>query len=180
MVSRAVSDAYTWSSGGGHQGVRFFTMAWWCGTQTGDAGDPAAAYAAHLAAVRDRLPPDLLATEEAVSLHDTRLRELRLLPVEGRLSLGLDSYAGDERFTLTYTAVERFESAADPEVGLGGPAGYGDLGYCEVEALPDGRFEHRLLFSTGIELAVVFRGFRLQRSKHAEPGALPDPACRIS
>lgn len=97
-----------------------------------------AAYAAHLAAVRDRLPPDLLATEEAVSLHDTRLRELRLLPVEGTLSLGLDSYAGDERLTLTYTAVERFESAADPQVGLGGPAGYGDLGYCEVEALPDG------------------------------------------
>ena len=154
--------------------MQFFTMAWWCGTQTGDAADPSAGYAAHLAAVRDRLPPDLLATQESVSLHDTRLRELRILPAQGTVSLGLDSYAGDERLTLTYTGVERFESTADPEVGLGGPAGYGDLGYCEVDALPGGAFEHRLLFSTGIELAVVFRGFRLQRVKHAEPGAAAD------
>lgn len=152
--------------------MKFFTMAWWCGCQTGDAGDPSAAYAAHLAAVRDRLPPDLLATEESVSLHDARLRELRL--ADGTLVLGLDSYAGDERLTLTYTGVERFESAADPAVGLGGPAGYGDLGYCEVDALPGGAFEHRLLFSTGIELAVVFRGFRLQRAAHAGPDAAPN------
>lgn len=147
--------------------MRFFTMAWWCGTQTGGAGDPSAAYAAHVAAIRDRLPPDLLATEESVSLHDTRLRELRLLPAEGTLALGLDNNAGDERLTLMYTGVERFESTADPEVGLGGPAGYGDLGYWEVDALPSGAFEHRLLFSTGIELVVVFRGFRLHRAKHA-------------
>lgn len=147
-------------------------MAWWCGTQTDDAGDPLAAYAAHLAAVRDHLPPDLLATEESVSLHDTRLRELRL--ADGSLLLRLDSYAGDERLTLTYTGVERFESAADPKVCLGGPAGYGDLGYCEVDALPGGTFEHRLLFSTGIELAVVFRGFRLQQARPAELGVADD------
>src|SRR5262245_24988929 len=149
-------------------------MAWWCGCQTGEAGNPSAAYAGYLAAIRDRLPPDLLATEESVSLHDTRLRELRLLPAEGTLSLGLDSYAGDERLTLTYTGVERFESTADPEVGLGGPDGYGDLGYCEVDELSGGTFEHRLLFSTGIELVVVFRGFRLQRAKHAEPDVARD------
>lgn len=146
-------------------------MAWWCGIQTGDAGDPSAAYTAHLATVRDRLPPELLATEESVSLHDTRLRELQL--ADGTLTLGLDSYAGDERLTLTYAGVERFESTADPEVGLGGPAGYGDLGYCEVDALPGGTFEHRLLFSTGIELAVVFREFRLQRARHAVPRTAP-------
>jgi hypothetical protein len=127
--------------------------------------DPLPSYAAHLAAVRDRLPPDLLATQETISLHDTRLRELRLLVAEGSLSLGLDSYTGDERFTLVYSGVEFLESSADPNAALGGPAGYGDLGYCEVDVLPDGTFEHRLLFSTGIELAVRFRGFRLQRVK---------------
>jgi hypothetical protein len=152
--------------------VRFFTMAWWCGTQTGDAEARSAGYAAHLDTVRDRLPPDLLATQESVSLHDTRLRELRL--AEGTLTLGLDSHAGDERLTLTYTSVERFESVADPEVGLGGPAGYGDLGYCEVDALPGGAFEHRLLFSTGIELVVVFHGFRLQRARCAGPVAVAE------
>ena len=152
--------------------MRYFTMAWWCGTQTGDAGDAFAAYTAHLNTVRDRLPPDLLATQESVSLHDTRLRELRL--VDGSLSMGLDNYAGDERLTLTYTRVERFESTADPQVGLGGPAGYGDLGYCEVDVLSSGAFEHRMLFSTGIELVVVFHGFRLQRSRPTEPYARSD------
>ena len=107
-----------------------------------------------------------------MSLHDTRLRELWL--ADGMLVLGLDSHAGDERLTLIYTGIAWFESTADPKVGLGGPTGYGDLGYCEVDALPGEVLEHRLLFSTGIELAVVFRGFRLQRAKHAEPGAAAD------
>jgi hypothetical protein len=150
-------------------------MAWWCGVQTGDGGDPAVEYARHLAAIRDRLPPDLLATEESVSLHDTRLRELQLLVSEQSLSMGLDSYAGDERLTLVYSGVERFESSADPKVGLGGPAGYGDLGYCEVDVLRGAAFEHRLLFSTGVELVVMFRGFRLHRVKLAEKN---DPADR--
>src|SRR5579859_8227004 len=121
-------------------------MAWWCGVQEGISGDPSADYAAHLATIRDRLPADLLATEESVSLHDTRLRELRLLPAERMLHLGLETYAADERLTLVYSAVERVESFADPEVGLRGPAGYGDLGYWEVDVLQSGAFEHRLLF----------------------------------
>jgi hypothetical protein len=145
--------------------MRFFTMAWWGGVQTGEETDPSAAYAAHLAAIRDRLPAYLLATEESISLHDTRLRELQLSIAQKLLSLGLDSYAGDERLTLEYTGVERFESSADPKVGQGGPAGYGDLGYCEVDVLPGDMFEHRLLFSTGIELVVMFRGFRIHRQR---------------
>jgi hypothetical protein len=142
--------------------VRFFTASWWCGAQNDKNGDPTAGYATHLETIRDRLSPDLLATEESISLHDTRLRDLRLRIPESTLSLILDSYAGDEQFYLLYSGVERFESVADPEIGLGGPFGYGDLGYCEVDILPCGAFEHRLLFSSGIELVVVFRGFRLQ------------------
>ncbi len=144
--------------------MRFFTTSWWCGTPTGTGGDPCADYAVHLAAIRDRLPSDLLATEESVSLHDARLRDLRLLIAESSLSLVLSSYAGDERLTLLYSGVERFESTADPNVGLRGPFGFGDLGYCEVDVLPGGAFEHRLLFSSGIELTVVFRDFRLRRA----------------
>ena len=90
--------------------MRFFTMAWWSGEQTGDAGDPSTEYAAHLSAIRDLLPPDLLTTADAVSLHDTRLRELRLLVAEGSLTVGLENHAGNERLTLTYSGVERFES----------------------------------------------------------------------
>lgn len=84
-------------------------------------------------------------------------------------ALVLDSHTGDERFTLTYAGVERFESSADPAVGLRGPAGYGDLGCRESDALPSGAFEHRLLFSTGVEMAIVFRSFRLRRERPAGP-----------
>ncbi len=144
--------------------MRHFTMAWWCGIQTGDGGDPAADYARHLEAIRCQLPPDLVAAHESLPLHDARLREMTVLKADGTARLVLDSHAGDERFTLTYSVVERVQSAADPQAGLGGPGGYGDLGYDELDILPTGAFEHRLLFSTGIELALVFRDFAFTRS----------------
>jgi hypothetical protein len=74
--------------------------------------------------IRDRLPADLLMLQESVSLHDTRLRELVLLPAECILRLRLEGNVGDERFTLTCRGVERLERAADPAVGLPGPNGY--------------------------------------------------------
>lgn len=140
--------------------MRFFTLADWCGTE--DRGnDPRAEYASHLDGIRDRLPPQLLALQETISLHDTRLRALVLLPADGSLRLELSSYSGKERIELVYQGVERLESSADPAMGLRGPHGYGDLGYDEVDVLPDGTFEHRILFSTGIEFRIVFRGFDL-------------------
>ncbi len=145
--------------------MRFFTMSWWCGNQHLERTDPVAAYMVHLAAIKHRLPPDLLATQEEVSLHDTRLRHLRFDSSSGLLIIELESYSGDERLGLIYEDVESFESLADPAVGLLGPAGYGDLGYCEVDVQTDGVYEHRMLFSTGIELMVVFRRFRLKRNK---------------
>jgi hypothetical protein len=143
--------------------VRYFTLAWWCGTGPDDGSDPGAEYARHLAVIRHRLPPDLLASQESVTLHDARLRQWVVLPAAGIARLVLDSHAGDERFTLTYSEVERFESTADPAVGLRGPHGYGDFGYDEVEVLPTGAFEHGMVFSSGVELCVVFGGFKLQR-----------------
>jgi hypothetical protein len=147
--------------------VRFFTMDWWCSVESDDRGDPLPKYQEHLASIRDQLPVDLLATQETVSLHDTRLRELRFVVDDSSLVLELESYTGDERFALVYSGVERFESSADPKVGLRGPHGYGDLGYCEVDLRTTGAFEHRILFSTGIELVVVFRTFSLRRSGEA-------------
>jgi hypothetical protein len=46
-----------------------------------------------------------------------------------------------------------------------------------VEPLASGGFAHRLLFSTGIEFAVVFREFGLNRERRAEPAlSLTRPA----
>lgn len=146
-------------------------MEWWGGDGEGIVSDPRPGYAAYFATIRHELPADLLAREESISLHDTRLRELRISRNDGTLRLGLETHSGDERLTLVYREVERFESLADPKVGLRGPAGYGDLGYCEVEVLPGGTFEHRMLFSTGIELIVEFREFEMTRTHLAKPGA---------
>ena len=147
--------------------MRFFTLDWWRGCQTGPAGDPGADYAVHLDTIRDRLPTDLLALQTSISLHDARLRELVVLAAAASARLVLDSYGGDERYILTYSGVERMESTADPEAGLGGPHGFGDLGYDEADVLPSGAFEHRMLFSSGIELTLGFRGFKLQRESRA-------------
>jgi hypothetical protein len=141
--------------------MRYFTLAWWCGE--GERGGPRFEYELHLEFIRDRLPPDLLATQQTVSLHDARLRTLVVAPSVATVRLTLESHDGNEQFTLSYSGVELFESAADPAVGLRGPHGYGDFGYDEVDVLPNGTFEHRMLFSSGIELRVVFVGFELRR-----------------
>lgn len=136
-------------------------MAWWRGTRVDDGNDPRDEYARRLKVIRHQLPPDLLATQETVSLHDTRLRELVVLVVlvaAKSARLVLESHSGDERFTLSYFGLERVESNADPAIGLRGPHGYD-----EVEVLPTGAFEHRMVFSSGVELCVVFGGFSLQR-----------------
>ena len=62
---------------------------------------------------------------------------------------------------LHYSQVEEVISTADPEKGLPGPHGYGDLGYDEIERFQSGLLEHRMLFSSGIVLTVRHRGFSI-------------------
>jgi hypothetical protein len=145
--------------------MRFFTPEWWCGIQGSDCtNNPAKNYHIYLATIRDRLPSGLLALQESVSLHDGHLRELVLTPSNASLSLfidGDDGSGGARRFTLRYSGVTSFRSMADPELGLLGPHGYGDWGYDEADLAEDGQFEHRILFSSGIEIVVKFAGFEL-------------------
>lgn len=49
----------------------------------------------------------------------------------------------------------------DPDKGLPGPNGFGDIGVDEIEVFEDS-FEHRILFSNGIELHIRFKEFSLQ------------------
>lgn len=60
---------------------------------------------------------------------------------------------------LVYDGVCTIHSTGDRLRGLSGPHGYGDLGNDEIEVLQDGSFEHRFLFSTGIELVLRFQAF---------------------
>ncbi len=149
--------------------MRFFTMSWWSGAGEEVDPDPVADYQVYLAGIADRLPPDLRAVEESISLHDSRLLAIRLNIAESNLILDLINHAGDAGLTLRYAGVEHFASTADPAVGLRGPAGFGDLGYTEVALRPGEIYEHRLLFSSGIELIVACRGFHFQQQQIAVP-----------
>lgn len=145
--------------------MKFFTIQWWCGIQQGVDHDPVPAFQQHLATIRDRLPPDLLALQETVSLHDARLRKISYPATDQTLTMQLDGCndtGGLRKFTLRYQEVQSFTTTANPKLGLPGPHGFGDLGYDEPDITSDGHFEHRLLFSSGIEMQIVFRDFELK------------------
>jgi hypothetical protein len=144
--------------------MKFMTIEKWSGTN-GDALEALKEYRQYLDSVFATLPSEVQRLISKVSLHDARLRHLQL--AAGKLKLKLDGSGYEEeprgyfgrRFDLTYEGVDSLTSTADPDAGLPGPYGYGDLGYDEIEVLANGRYEHRMLFSTGIEMHVRFTGF---------------------
>lgn len=143
-------------------------MAWWRGAQPADDAeqitDPVAAYQAHLAAIRFRLPISMATLDEQVPLHDARLRTLSYNAETHALTIGLDNiFEANElrRFYLCYLNIISFDSVADPKVGLPGPHGYGDLGYDELDVTPNNHLVHRFLFSSGIEFHITCTDFRL-------------------
>ncbi len=143
--------------------MRFFTMAWWMGDMGDDDADHVLpSYQAHYERIRDRLPGALRDMEGVAALHDSRLLRLAVDIEAATAKLTIVTYDGDHRWTLTYIGLVGMQSTADPEKRLGGPGGYGDLGYDEVDVGEDGLFEHRLLFSTGIELGFRFRDFAFE------------------
>lgn len=141
--------------------MKFFTSEWWSGCQRGDAGDAIAAFRTHLEAVRDRLTPELLALQERLSLHDANLIALRVTP-ETRTAVLRLMLADGQELELRYCGLSGFDSVQTPDTALGGPGGYGDLGYDEVDVLDDGSFEHRMLFSSSIELRFRFAALELR------------------
>lgn len=136
--------------------MRFFTIEWWQGGLPDAESDAAVQrYAEHLGSIRHLLPPGVDRLDREVRLHDSRLRSLDLDVVTATATATLDLVGGG-RVRLRYTGLRLFSSSADPQKGLGGPHGYGDWGYDEFDVLPNGDVEHRILFSSGIELTLVF------------------------
>jgi hypothetical protein len=162
--------------------MKHFTIQWW----SGDVEDqmPAfRAYEAYFVEARKEFPPEIRRLLDEVSLHDSRMRRLHIAPEKKEVLIELDGCGPDEgqqshhelKIRLAYLGLESFESLAEPEAGLAGSHGYGDLGYDEIELLRPGLFPHRMLFSTGIEFAVTFTGFLLTHEKKEEPDQAPEP-----
>ena len=123
-------------------------------------------YRSYLESVRAALPPELQRLIETICLHDGRLRELNVDLPQQRVILRLDAgnltMTEGRRVSLRYEGVTELQCLADPRRGLAGPHGFADVGNDEIEVLGPGSYEHRFLFSTGIELRIRFRGFRYE------------------
>jgi hypothetical protein len=142
--------------------MKYCTLEWWHGIQCGDVRDPWKQYQAHFQRIRDRLPSSLIDLHENVSMHDANLVSMTLLPADTTLLIELsgdDGQGGARTFHLEYSGVERFFTLTGAE--LPGPTGFGDLGYEEVHLVDDELIEHDLLFSSGIELQIIFADLQL-------------------
>ena len=163
--------------------MKFFTIEWWSGEIEDDHMDVFDRYREHIEEILPELTEDHCRLVDEVTLHDARLRSLSGDYSDASIVLSLDGSGYDEstksyfqrRFELRYGGVLSVCSDADPEKGLPGPHGYGDLGYDEVDVLEPGLFEHRMLFSTGITLSIHHREFHLRfediKSTEAEQDA---------
>ncbi len=142
-------------------------MDWWRGSVE---SNPMAAYQAHLAEIRDRLPEALLWLQEGFRLHDATVSRTWYDSTSNVLEIDLvgdndtdDPHQCDRvrRYELRYSRIVSVQTTIDRGGPLPGPKGYGDLGYTEVDLTIEGHFEHRLLFSSGIEMQIVFGSFHL-------------------
>lgn len=142
--------------------MKYFTLDDWISQQDIKNVDMDAIHQKHkdqkdyIAGITDKLPPDLVRFNQEIIVHDGCLRKLELNVEQKQAVLTIDASSGVK---LQYNQVISLCSTSDPQKGLAGPYGYGDIGWDEIELIVDGLFEHRFLFSSGIELAIQFGGF---------------------
>src|SRR5258708_5202993 len=148
--------------------MKYYTLQWWANRVNPEkAMAVGKRYCRYIESVQASFPPDLKRLHWEVSLHDSHVRRLHFSDCTFELQLDVERtdkdkiIPGTRRFRLTYQDVRSFTAVDDPEAALGGPDGYGDLGYDEIEVVQAGVYEHRMLFSSSIELQVRFTGFAL-------------------
>jgi hypothetical protein len=106
------------------------------------------------------------------TLHDATVISIKVDTAASALSLelrGWDPQFRKARFlTLSYENVRGVSISAASDGPLPGPPGFGELGYWEFDVDSPGIFKHCMLFSTGIELAVLFSRFAYTASSAGE------------
>lgn len=149
--------------------MRYFTMAWWA-----NQCEPVSVcddYKHYIDTVRGALPEQIIRFVDGHTLHDSIVRELSVRAGDETVRIaaaGFDiNLDKSVAYELEYAGVVAVTIRGEASDSLPGPAGLGHLGYDEFELLEPGTFEHRLLFSTGVEILIRFRAFRFV----AMPGA---------
>jgi len=164
--------------------MKYFTLKWWTDCQQlnwqkEELRQPLEQYEKYFASVRKQLPPDLITLTDSGSLHDATFLSLGLDTDEREARLPLLISIREEKKpmtekkgTLLYYGVTYFGSTENKEYSLAGLGGHGDLGYDEVEVINAGLFEHRMLFSSGIEFTVRFSDFASTWKTNQQYGTL--------
>ena len=136
-------------------------------------------------------------SEKRLSLNDCQMQQISTdyaaQTVTFVLSGGYDDAGGRQIglrcFTLKYSGVTVFhigagsesaynpvpdwEPQAEPQAVITSDGiTFDDHGWDEIELLGDGMIEHRMLFASGTEIAVRFRGFTLDTVDDPYPAAL--------
>ena len=152
--------------------MKYYTFAWWAGEVEDET--VVSRYWAYLDGVKAQLPEAVRAFAYEHNLHDALLLKMHVNPTARTVQCEYDGWDRTSyyprRYTLVYTDVEALETGGNPARPLGGPGGFGHMGYAEFECLADGLIEHRLLFSTGIELTLRFRGLTFEYEEVGEDG----------
>jgi len=152
--------------------MKYFTLDRWISDQDIETVDMEIVrqtrkrYEDYFVSIADKLPPALVRLHQTIRLHDANLRDLELDVEQKHAVLIVDTYPVDadavlhcRTIALRYEQVNSLQSAAHPQKHLADLGGYGDIGGDEVELLAEGNFEHRFVFSSGIELSVRFGNF---------------------
>jgi len=154
--------------------MKYFTLDDWINDQrlenfekiNGEYIQTKYSYEKYVKTIKSRLPLDFIKLLEQVCIHDGDLRYLQYDKDSDILVLRI--LAGDITMSksliveLNYIDIICIMSIANQQKGLPGPFGYGDIGMDEIELLSDHTFEHRILFSSGIELRIQFENFKLK------------------
>lgn len=128
------------------------------------------AYRSYIETIQTQLPSDLqllLRDTGSLSLNDGEIESISASIENASVDIILngkwiiDATIGDRIFHLAYTEVVSFVSTIDPAAGGIHFSGYGFHGLDEMEVIEAGIYEHRMLFTGGIELAIRFRDFTL-------------------
>jgi hypothetical protein len=142
--------------------VKYFTMDWWAN----QCEPPSVCddYKNYIESVRDALPESIQAFLDGHMLHDSIVGELSVQPTNETVKILADGFDVNlDRsvvYELAYAGVMALIIHGGASDNLPGPAGLGHLGYDEFEPLDSGALEHRLLFSSGVEILIRFRAFQ--------------------
>ncbi len=148
--------------------MKYFSIQYWSDYE--QISDLRKSYRAYISSVETRLPTDLKSLTGGggnISLNDANIERFVMSVENASVSIMMNgkwiqgAVTGLRVFHLSYIGVTQVVSIVDPDVEGLSESGYGDHGFDELEVLENNLCEHRMLFSSGIELHIRFRDFFL-------------------